>query len=1797
LLWIDPSTTLRLVGTRVNQQSIIEDLARLVPELPDPARLLPLLSVVPIPNPESLLPLLKSLARVARRVTWIEQLSVQDWPSRKTIQALLTEAQVYQSRFHQPQDPQLSGIQGDYPTYSSLLDNLAKPPMAREQLRAILVFCAARWSPAGAHVTAIDTIASAVRGMVKGIGSLSTALSNLGNPDDLHQLATAADGLNLDCHDGLREIWWDRVVPELRGPKGELRSPPPPPSRPPPSPPPPSPAPPPPAAKKNRHRKSRKLRKPRVIRVRATNTPPTVHVRAEAPEDNSGSELLADVPTRKRSLAGLSRDLFLAKQTIWSANSLLLTENFESLGASEAFHAGRALIVEGDKLLAAARPVEARQLSSLALSLATGRAAKALSNMGKRGLRNDDFTWSCDIEHGEIKQSVLRPESSFAPDSSEQEWLEPTTVKMSLIVAPELAAYLRRIAAASVPLLGSNAVEIEKDLRAACVHMSEVTGLRLTPGRVRRSLACLLQNEGRDLAATVLITGDTQGLSTAPLYYYAPQELDLQRLYGKVTAGIFGGDEPTPTASPGKRIGSRLLVDGKVRHQFARSLGAALHGKNALKPTCDSAVVTHNAVVNHTIGMILGTAGHRPVDALFGLIRTSVDTYGSCALFEDKRVDIAHETRFAALPTVLREQINAYVDHLWGLIPLVPKFTRTFVESVLSGDSPLLFSLAPDGRPMPLTIADWVAQAPPAWRTLPQNHGRTTIATRGREAGARPEALAIQLGHLEAVGFPFSKDGATVPILMAAELAPVLDRVARDGGWKVKSGYQSAQAEDIWKTFGPLPDWRKKISQHEAKQKEAMRKLASAQRAEVRTHRLRGEEWACEALGKTCPVIVHALQLKELPEDGSQLEHLGPDEVVALQESLQARADGDLVANLAAMNALRRLLLRLKKEFHWTGYIPFAWRKFHRSETTPFFPGMMLARIQIETLRSHFESIPTTPPEPVSTWDWQCARVALALCLFGFVDDPEQVIGVLEHASHARRCTRLPDLLLVPWRNEPCEVAGFRGLAAIAVTALAKISGRHQSKESAEGIDLALRSMLPPGACSPRMKVLDRLCSMTAVANRIELSGAARTALAEVTSAAISQQQAWIDGDPVVNAASSLGEVMAQRSSPSIETVRVKRGDSRRQYRALLELFPSTEHDTVLPRTGVVIKPTQAESARNRVVAEMRALVKDETTNAVVMALALWAIKMLTVGTLSESNPAYGTILTYLTTVGSDLVSLTESYALSDFDEAELAQIYLDVVEMKTPRGQPLAAREILHFHASVANLIDLPEIDPSELETYLGKAESHVDAELILPQEWDFAVERVAMLCTQGGDEFARTPEQRRLLRQTKLLLEVIGAAGPRSGEPLGMRLDDLIFAGQLIMAAFVPNRHRRIKTRAGQRVIDLSHLLDDAAQQDMRAWVAAERARLTESMQRKGYLFSSPDSALDVSPKSPVKHLASLVLGVATGRARERLHRGRHMALGQGLMWYALSSAERARIPFLQSLAPAAQGDAGVKFPRDLQRQVAVVGHRRALTSIRAYLHFNWLLRSQSDRWIQQRVNRRTAAVAMGVSVFRADQLRLQKKGKDEAQAWLDNGVKPREARPALVGETLPRPPLDVRQISILDVGRLLGWVEQGIEPDAAALSLGVSNAQLNLLNQAVAEYSSQVGRDFHSRGKGHAVSRRISSAAHLYKLWQVEQDGGEGDLRSLSAIARALYSVSRPTDKDTLVLPAREAYLLKQLLIDCGHESGLIELNDHPKRPALSTMRIRRSSTSRNYAGLELKRIFGVIWVRNRLAELAT
>ena len=236
------------------------------------------------------------------------------------------------------------------------------------------------------------------------------------------------------------------------------------------------------------------------------------------------------------------------------------------------------------------------------------------------------------------------------------------------------------------------------------------------------------------------------------------------------------------------------------------------------------------------------------------------------------------------------------------------------------------------------------------------------------------------------------------------------------------------------------------------------------------------------------------------------------------------------------------------------------------------------------------------------------------------------------------------------------------------------------------------------------------------------------------------------------------------------------------------------------------------------------------------------------------------------------------------------------------------------------------------------------------------------------------------------------------------------------------------------------------------------------------------------------------------------------------------------------------------------------------------------------------------------MGLSMFRADQIRQENKGISEAQAWLNHGLVPRRVNevPAALQKKPSEKALDLRQISSADIGQLLGWAERGIDANSAALSLGATREQMDLLQIAVAEYASKIGRDFHSRGEDRdgagTVSRRMSAAHHLYRLWDISSRGDDdGEAKALMSVVTSLFAHAKSTDKDALILPAREVGLLQRMLVGCGHDEHQIQINAHAM-PTLRVMRVKRSASGNRYAGLELKRILGVIWIRRRLHEIA-
>src|SRR3546814_20827329 len=135
----------------------------------------------------------------------------------------------------------------------------------------------------------------------------------------------------------------------------------------------------------------------------------------------------------------------------------------------------------------------------------------------------------------------------------------------------------------------------------------------------------------------------------------------------------------------------------------------------------------------------------------------------------------------------------------------------------------------------------------------------------------------------------------------------------------------------------------------------------------------------------------------------------------------------------------------------------------------------------------------------------------------------------------------------------------------------------------------------------------------------------------------------------------------------------------------------------------------------------------------VVRRLAVWGRQMLVEGTPQSVDPADRTIETYLTRIGPTLVEGFGSSALVDLDDVELEEAYLAAI-LAGASNRSQAAAAILRFHQCAELHYPMPEVDMSEVMSYLRCGQQSVDAELILPQERAEILARSAALADTGS-------------------------------------------------------------------------------------------------------------------------------------------------------------------------------------------------------------------------------------------------------------------------------------------------------------------------------------------------------------------------------------------------------------------------------------------------------------------------------
>lgn len=1706
-------------------------------------------------------------------------------------------------------------------------------PGGLEALRVILVWCRWIWSNSGNSRSSVtDDIASAIRGA--GHTSIEQlTLLKIGQAKTLAEFMEAASALKTSRHETLAQAWRTHVGPELLGV-----------GRPAPAPkPPPADATPPPPIKvelgptpvhgEQLGHGEEEPTEPVLGPVRVA-TPPRPNGAPEPLQGELASEVAPSILTSPLPLAPAHPDAravlrYQVQQAIWSTNRFLLPDHPDALSLAEYVDvvAGILAILNG--------PVQSEGLHFGAVALLvvalTGRTPKtltALEVLEDRSSTHDPHRVDLLLAEGVLRQSVFwqvargdSEPSYFKPELEQQRHLEAVRQDFLLPLAPTFLDLIKANADRLRTLSKTPVEDIQRCLRIAAGRIQEMQGSTFTVGQLRSSFAVHLFEDVRDTAAVQLLSADTIGDSVAPLSYFAPKAQALAATHWALQNRLLGTEFPMPRYPLGdERVGSHLLTCADSVTAMARASTKILRTGVARLLAEGREVDLHRAMVNQIAGMLMAVATHRPTEALLELTLADVwiDGETGAALLRDKVHDAAHDPRLVALPATICRQIEAYLSHLKGLADRAPSLAA-HVRKVLQGNAPLLFELSTQRSTVALNLEGLKLGMPDVWRELPMNWGRHWLRTYAIERGIQPELVSTQLGHLDAVGYPFSRSSPTEPWLFVQEVGREWEALAHAQGWQVVSGIPTTKAV-LPDTLTPLRSWGRFIKNHELGQREVAKLWREALKARLRACRENAE---LEVLAH--PALVSAGITERFHERRRGLERhaLKRADFERIRDEVFESAEGDLALGLARANAVCRIARTVNGRTRQTSETPGKIMHLRRPLDNAFVPGMMEAVRQVSALRDHVASLAgQSTKERWTDMASACAHTVLAMALFGNHDQFDQILGALERRAQLARSARMPDVVLVPCGDAHHQVIALRGVAAIVFARLAwkfrdePVPTRDEIEKRLSGLLPSWAIGTPSGERNGATGLLELLCETVAVANRYELSPAARRANASrqgSTPAHLREQLAFIDGDPsgTIHRNWETQTDVAGRNAFAQEAG-ARLSNARSQYLKLCATFPHVAKDTELLITKTRIPSGEAATLASyaKVATEVDAQIHAEDAahrlHPIVKMLAAWTSDMLRNGTPLKESPALSTVKTYLTRIGGVLVHFFAQSSMTHVDDVEWEEAYLCAIESANESRSKVAAAAI-SFHQFVTKHFGLPDIDLSAVHLHLADdPEAVADARLVLPYERTAILDCLARAAHPDGQSISHA--EVRTIRQAGLAMPLFAFGGMRRGEALGLQFRDISVREDRLRVSIRPNRSRRLKTVNARRVVGVPTSAMKLQDRTLLEWVTIERGRLGARRLETAFVFAESDAPFDAKARTGIAEACMQACRDITGRRSSRLHAFRHLVAMERATPAFLTEDDLTSLSTRTAMSRLETPRSAVVLPRDLHARVIDLGHGDAATTLACYHHLPWLLRSRTDAWLTGRyVNRAILAPLLGVTLHALDWAVKQRPGRAKGLAWLDVALESRLVPSFSV--SVPQSFVDAHRPdsqrlqgrwTARGLGDLLTEVERigsledalfvkGAEPrDAAVLRLGFLAMGRRIGRRLVGEDEVQTSK--HPR----RLVRRVKAAHSLEALWDWYDSDKDGTRKQIALLADEIHEYMEPRHGDRIYLTAHGGVKLQHLLSSVGVAAAQIVREAGPD--GLDVVRILRDAREgeaeserklvERYLGLTLKRILLVI-----------
>ncbi|WP_157074045.1 hypothetical protein [Pseudoxanthomonas mexicana] len=1473
-------------------------------------------------------------------------------------------------------------------------------------------------------------------------------------------------------------------------------------------------------------------------------------------------------------LTTIKEEIQWVNQKIWGSNPLLIRDHIESVSDVEMSMIIKIIQRRVCADLEVAQHESARIGIVAALTALTGRGpttfAQADSRLGT--VKNGGPRPQLRLREGIFEMPVLRPDNAFKATAANSSLLEKTVDIVRLPLPPRICGWINSLLASGNDPWRWEPESLRDALQEYFAEVEEEVGSGTSLARVRNYARARLREVTQDTSKTMLLCADTFGLSTAPLYYANVPVQELEDNFRKAMWPLLG-DAPSPATAAGSlnsgRVGSQLLVTETAARDLARSPSAPMHASGKSRIEDRRRVQDHNALTNHVLCMLMAIGGHRPTIALLELTRFDFDTEQPAAIFSDKQCDPAHLFRYTPTADLIAKQIDLYLSHLRGSAREAGNETLLAqrARQSLLGDAPIFFHLAPDGAPAELDMASWRATLPSNWAALPLNWGRTWLASRGREAGIESDHLAIVLGHLEATGYPYSRESPLEPAQLSRAVSGPLGHLARSAGWVLRKGLSvdGTVDEDLVEA-GPLRNWKRERQELAAQMRQFKIEVEQARRSQMRSKREEGERVVYailrEAVSVRIPTFGELVKLSPGCAEWVQSDHgvrISPDDMEDIESRVESAAGSDRILAMAAHNALYRYVKRAVERLHWESPIPSPWLTPSTQEPSPFFPGLFRATTQIRILRKHFGRILPRPSagSGFTDFEWACGISAMALCLFSFEDDTLRVRDILSGRDSISCSSAIDDLLLLK-TDDRARSAGVRSLAAVA---LGRLRRDHPSEAlpTPARLDEVLAAQMPAQIAGHSAELLGRLCATVEIANRVELSGLARLAnsrLSGCVNKTIARQRQFLEeGWGAVESLTLSSD--RESGSSQVKARTCKPSEVKKDYRRLRDALNVGTGPKKFKLTGDSLSQANIGAFRGPLQRELEALLSEEKLSPLVACIAAYSLHMTAHGTPEKRDPAWTTVYRYITSFGSELVAQACDTDFMSLDTDEYLDIYQGVIDRKsTNLSKELTARQLACFHAYLHEHHAIESVDFSDLEGVIIAAEHQVDADVIQPQEMVQGIAQMSELALASEQEIQSEPSRVRLDRQSLVFAILLRTSGARHNELAALRFKDILASPESTILLIRSSRYRRLKTSAGRRIIDGSRRLSRQQRQVVSDWLDAEKARLGKTWKRTLPIFGDVgEPKMRVAPRV-LRDMTLESLASATG-SRSRVHRVRHLVAAEDLTSLWLSGQDwralrRSRARVRRFVVGRRRSE--IVLPRDIREQGIRFGHRRSSTTVLNYFHMAWMTKSRASSALQEFETRHAAAVALGASVAGADKILQRRKSirggirsDQPISAWLSHVAGERTATPGNSAVQLPESPADrITPPSARLVSRMLRDIQRGLPFEQAVLVYGFNRHQADILTQAVNEIEKRTAFRFLPRPdrKGKPRTARAFESARPADLIIDLLDAGSAEERALVRDLALNHLVwAHRSRRDIFVWPVRAVNRMTQLLRRAG------------------------------------------------------